>query len=113
MLDPMPIATCFTSADRPDLDPDEIVDEWARRSGIASGEMTVNVVSAAQGGEPYAVMAWLYLPSLWSREDVTALGEGLAAALAATFGIEPADVQVITSIVQPGFVVEAGQTLRW
>jgi hypothetical protein len=38
---------------------------------------------------------------------------GLASALADTFVIEPAAVQVVTSVVSSGSVVEAGRTLHW
>jgi hypothetical protein len=59
------------------------------------------------------VMAWLYLPSLWSEEDVVALGEGLAGALADVLHVSASAVQVLTSIVGSGSVVEGGETLRW
>lgn len=90
-----------------------IVAAWSERAGVDADEMTVNVVHAGQGGKRYAVMAWLYLPSLWSEEDVAALGEGLAAALADVADVQPSAVQVLTSIVTSGSVVEAGETLRW
>lgn len=109
----MPIANCFIGLVEEDLDPDVIVDAWSKRSGISSDEMTVNLIPMRAGGKRYAVTAWLYLPSLWSAQEITALGEGLAAALAVTFGVEPSAVQVVTSIVQSGSVVEAGETLRW
>lgn len=70
-------------------------------------------VQARQGGKKYAVMAWLYLPSLWSEEEVVLLSEGLAAALADVAQVEPSSVQVLTSILTSGSVVEVGTTLRW
>ena len=108
----MPIANCFLA---PDEEPDvqAIVAAWSQRSGIAADEMTVNVLRAKQGGKGYGVMAWLYLPSLWSKEDVVALGEGLAAALADVVHVHASEAQVVTSIVTSGLVVEAGETLRW
>ena len=39
--------------------------------------------------------------------------ERLAGALADTLNVEPSAVQVLTSIVPSGAVVEAGETLRW
>jgi len=108
----MPIANClFASEVNPH--PETIVTAWSHHAGIDPAEMTVNVVQARQGGKKYAVMAWLYLPSLWSEEEVVLLSEGLAAALADVAQVEPSSVQVLTSIVTSGSVVEVGTTLRW
>ena len=109
----MPIANCFIASPPDEPDAEATVAEWSHRSGIAADEMTVNVVHAQQGGKRYAAMAWLYLPSLWSEPDVVALSEGLAAALADVVRVRPSAVQVVTSIVTSGSVVEAGETLRW
>ena len=109
----VPIANCFTVSVPDDLDPDAIVEAWSSQAAISSEEMTVNLIPIRQGGKRYAVMAWLYLPSLWSAENITALGEGLAGALSVTLSVEPPAVQVLTSIVTSGSVVEAGETLRW
>jgi hypothetical protein len=59
------------------------------------------------------VMAWLYLPSIWPDDAVAALSEGLAAALAGAFFVELSSVQVVTSIVPSGLVVEDGETVHW
>lgn len=109
----VPIANCFAVSVPAGFDPDALVSAWARFSGIASDEMTVNLMRAEQGGKRYEVMAWLYLPSLWSERDAGALGEGLAAALADGLAVDPSAVQVVTSVVPSGAVVEAGRTLRW
>ncbi len=109
----MPIANCLLASPPDVVDADAIVTAWSARSGIDGAEMTVNVLHGRQGGKRYAAMAWLYLPSTWSEDDVVALGEGLAAALAEIGGVPPARVQVLTSIVTSGSVVEAGETLRW
>ena len=108
----MPIANCFVSAPH-EFDADAVVTVWSARSAIGADEMTVNVVQAGQGGKRYAAMAWLYLPSLWSGEHVVALSEGLAAALAEVLHAPSSAVQVITSVITSGLVVESGETLRW
>ena len=109
----MPIANCFVASPPDEPDPEAIVTAWSTRSGIDANEMTVNVVQGQQGGKRYAVIAWLYLPSLWSEADVVALSEGLAAALEEALRVPPRAVQVLTSIITSGFVVDAGKTLRW
>jgi hypothetical protein len=109
----MPIANCFFVSAKGEPDAEMIVAAWSNRSGIDADDMTVNVVHADQGGKRYAVMAWLYLPSLWSDEERVALSEGLAAALASVSGLELSAVQVINSIVTSGSAVESGKLLRW
>ena len=109
----MPIANCYFPSSREHPHAEKIVAAWSHRSGIDAGEMTVNVVTAHQGGKEYAVLAWLYLPSLWSEQEVAALAEGLAAALADVSDVQPSAVQVLTSVVSSGTVVEAGKTLHW
>ena len=109
----MPIANCIFVSASDDPDAQAIVNGWSAQSGIAADEMTINVLHARQGGKPYAVMAWLYVPSLWSDDDVVALGEGLAAALADVVHVPSSSVLVLTSIVTSGLVVEAGASLHW
>lgn len=110
----MPIANCFVSNDSPlAVDPEAVVEAWVAASGVETEEMTLNISAVDQGGKAYAVMAWLYLPSLWSEHHVIALSEGLAAALAGEAGVEPSAVQVITEIVESGAVVESGKIIRW
>ena len=53
---------------RDNLDPNAIVADWSKRSGIEPDEMTLNLVASRQGGKRYSAMAWLYLPSLWPDE---------------------------------------------
>jgi len=55
----MPIANCHVVSMLDDLDPNQIVAEWSKRSGIKPDEMTLNLVASRQGGKRYAAMAWL------------------------------------------------------
>ncbi len=109
----MPIANCFVAPSLDEPDPERIVAAWVARAGIGAEEMTVNVLRGAQGGKKYAVMAWLYLPSIWSEREVTVLSEGLAAALCDVCGVASTTVQVVTCVVSSGSVVESGTTLHW
>lgn len=112
----MPIANCIVSPSRCSQagDADGLVVLWARESGKSPEHMTVNIVERrAQVGSAYEVMATLWLPSLWSQADVDSLQVGLARALAAHFGVGLGSVHIITRIIEPGLVVEDGETLSW
>lgn len=110
----MPIANCFVRDDV--ADPAQVAElavRWSEESGIDGEHMTVNLARVTQAGAPYRVMAFLHLPSLWNAEQIDRLQLGLARALADYFGLPASEVHVITSIVQPGHVVEEGETQRW
>jgi hypothetical protein len=111
----VPIANCFVHDEvPPELEIDALTALWSEEAGVGTEQMTMNVISGSrQTGEPYRVMAFLYLPSLWSAQRVRQLQEGLARALARGFAVAPAEVQVITSIVESGHVVEGGETQAW
>jgi hypothetical protein len=47
---------------------------------------------------------------MWAEENVIAPSEGLAGALADLLHVEASAVQVLTSIVHSGLVVEGGET---
>jgi hypothetical protein len=111
----VPIANCFVHDEvSADFEVDALTALWSEESGIGSEHMTINLIAGArQAGAPYGVMAFLYLPSLWSSEQVRRLQEGLARALARGFAIAASEIQVITSIVESGYVVEGGETQDW
>jgi hypothetical protein len=111
----VPIANCFVRGGvATGAGVEGLTGLWAEESGIGDEHMTVNVlVGTGQSGAAYAILAFLYLPSLWKLEDVRRLQVGLARALARGFALDPADVQVITSIVESGHVVENGETQEW
>ena len=112
----MPIANCIVSprcyenaARSADL-----IQIWAHESGKSPDAMTVNIVlSTEQFGNPYDIMANLYLPSLWSKQDVALLQTGLAKALASYFEAPLNSVFVMTSILDSGQVVENGEQVVW
>jgi hypothetical protein len=111
----VPIATCFVRDGLPPaLEIDALTGLWSEESGVGSEQMTINLVAATlQAGAPYRVMAWLYLPSLWSSDQALQLQVGLARALGRAFAVELSEIQVITSIVESGQVVEGGETETW
>ena len=111
----MPIANCFVADEIPaDLESGALTALWSEESGIGSKQMTINVIAGIrQYGAPHRVVAFLYLPSLWSSEQVRQLQTGLAQALGRGFAVAVAEIQVITSIVASGQVVEGGETQTW
>jgi hypothetical protein len=111
----MPIVNCFVGEDvLGGADLEELVPLWAEESGVGAEQMTINVVSPSiQVGAGYQVMAFLFLPSLWSSEDVRRLQLGLASALRRAFAVPAAEVHVLTSIVESGHVVEDGEIVDW
>ena len=110
----MPIANCFVAGPVRSEARDGLIEAWARESGVAPDHMTVNLIGdVEQAGAPYAAMAILHLPSLWRPEQVDALQCGLAAALGEALGLDPAQVHVITTIVDSGHVVDGGNTREW
>ena len=111
----MPIANCFIAEETPaDLESGALTAFWSEESGIDSKQMTINVIAGIrQYGAPHRVMAYLYLPSLLCSEQVRQLQTGLAQALCRGFAVALADIQVITSIVASGQVVEGGETQTW
>lgn len=108
----MPVANCVVADDRAP-DPAAVVRLWSRAAGIGADEMTVNLVHATQGGRRYTAMAQLLLPSVWRGDDIERLSVGLARALAEATGAEPSAVQVITTVLTSGSVVEGGRIVHW
>ena len=111
----MPIANCFVTDELPPQSEIEaLTNLWSDEAELGAEHMTINVIAGTQqSGALYRVMAFLYLPSLWSSQQVRRLQEGLAKALCRGFAVTPAEVHVITSILEPGYVVEAGETQVW
>ncbi len=84
---------------------------WSAESELSGKHMTVNFLPGlCQSGAAYDLMAVLYLPTLWSEENVQALQVGLANALAKRLDVRPDRVHVMTTIIQSGRVVEDGRT---
>ncbi len=112
----MPIAHCILGPDiKLDISPVSlIVERWADYAGISGEHMTLTLTkSDVQIGVCYRVIATLYLPSLWSGENVGALQLALARSLADCFDCTLASVHVMAAIIQSGLVVEDGAIVEW
>jgi hypothetical protein len=109
----MPIANCIL-APGCELGGENLISLWADESAQSAQHMTVNIIrGSTQLGNRYQVMATLLLPSIWSKADVSSLQTGLARALARYFQVAISEVQVVTTIVESGMVVEDGEEIQW
>ena len=112
----MPIANCVVAKsylDKIDSSRD-LIKKWADESKMSSEHMTINLIANyAQFGNSYAVMARLFLPTLWSAKAVSSLQTGLARALSFYFQVGIDDVHVISCRIDSGLVVENGQEQAW
>ena len=111
----MPIAHCMMSQSvMESLSGVDLVALWGHYSEQSTEFMTVNILPVAkQFGQPYAVMATLYLPNLWPEGKVKRLQEGLAAAFVDALNMTAEQVHVLTQIVDSGRVVENGKVVEW
>lgn len=111
----VPIANCFVRGElSPSFDVEGLTALWSQESGVDAEQMTINLIPGTrQSGAAYPAMAFLYLPSLWSTEQVGQLQVGLARALSRAFAVPAAEVHVITSVVESGHVVESARTQEW
>ena len=109
----MPIANCIVAPHCPQGS-GELLEHWSAESGLSSEHMTVNLMTSHhQCGQSYSVMAVLLLPSAWSASHISALQTGLSRALAIYFDVALPEVHVVTTIIDSGMVVEAGQEVTW
>lgn len=112
----MPIANCILSPQINENSGDSVglIELWGKHSGVDTSEMTVTVVRAEeQVGKKYGAICTLSLPSLWSPESISSLQVGLSMAICEHFGLKVADVLVMTSLIDSGFVVEGCKEVGW
>ena len=109
----MPIANCIITPDCV-AGTIDLIEVWANESGQSPEYMAINIMNSNdQFGYNYKVMANLYLPSLWSGPNASALQMGLAKVLSKYFKQAIDQVHIVTTIVESGMVVEAGQEQKW
>ncbi len=109
----MPIAHCYTKL-KLDNDKKNLVRDWAEESSVDGNYMTINFITIAQQlGSAYSIMVNLYLPNLWSEDQVKIIQSSLAVVLAKHFGIHINEIHVITQLVESGHVFENGEQQSW
>jgi hypothetical protein len=112
----MPVANCLVQKGcyKKVSSSESLIELWAAESGLSSDHMTVNLSPCSeQRGSAYNIMAVLYLPSKWSKQDINLLQTGLAYALTRYFNVDINTVHVMTHIVESGMVVEKGEIVTW
>ena len=113
----MPIANCHLLTDAYESyrnNAIDLIELWSAHSAESTKHMTINFIKIdEQFGQRFAVTAWLYLPTSWSSTSVDRLQTGLASALAEGLKLNPEEVQVITTPVSSGHVVERGELVQW
>jgi hypothetical protein len=112
----MPVANCLVQKGcyQKVSNSESLIELWAAESGLSSDHMTVNLSACSeQRGNAYNIMAILYLPSKWSKQDINLLQTGLAYALTRYFNVDINTVHVMTQIVESGMVVEKGEIVTW
>ncbi|MEQ8475359.1 hypothetical protein [Fulvivirga sp.] len=111
----MPIANCYINTKIPaKTDFNSIVAEWSDKIGASPNDVTINVFTDfVQYGNKDAVMVNLFLPSLWSKQEIENIQSSLSGLLEKHLGIEPDQVFIMTSIIQSGHVFSDGKTENW
>lgn len=112
----MPIANCLVHKGcyQKVSSTESLIELWAAESGMSSEHMTVNITQyAEQRGNAYNIMAVLYMPSIWCKQDVNLCQTGLAYALTRYFNVNINTVHVMTHILESGMVVENGEIVEW
>lgn len=112
----MPIANCFLKKEitvTPQL-LEQIVADLSTATGVDIKDICINLVSDFyQAGQQYKVFVNLYLPSLWFPKDVNKVQLAFLETIIKHLSVTNEEVFIITSIVQPGNVVENGEIIDW
>ena len=112
----VPIANVYISAQLAEdtESVDRLIAGWSSHAGVSGEHMTINlIVRHAQVGSPFEIMAFLFLPTLWSDAQVESLQHGLARSLSDVYATDLASIQIVTLPVASGHAVTGGQTDSW
>ncbi len=111
----MPFAVCYLDKEKlKGADFETLVSEWARTIEVSEEDITLNLVTnRAQFGSRFPVVANLYLPSLWSEDQVQIIQETLSSLVEKYLDVESDEIFIMTSIVLSGHVYSNGKAERW
>ena len=111
----MPVANCFIKERNVSQEEmQKLTTKWSDDIGVNLQDVCLTFVpNCMQAGQRYEIMVNLYLPSLWTKEDIKRIPKSLHQNLCDHFEVSASEVFIITSIVQSGHVVENGQIVEW
>ena len=111
----MPIANCFikdTPVDQLELQ--DLAEKWASEVNVDVKDICLTFSPhCVQGGQQYKVLVNLYLPSLWSDDQVKNIQKSLLGLLMDFLEVTASEVFIMTSIIGSGHVVENGEIVEW
>lgn len=112
----MPIATCILSPSVSEKlgSVTSLIELWGKHSGLDTSEMTIMVLRGnEQLGKEYLAVSTLNLPTMWSPKSINSLQVGLSNAISEYYDLEISKVIVMTSLIEPSYVVEGGEVIEW
>ncbi len=111
----MPIANCFIKEKQISLkELRKLSESWASEIQVDVDDVCLTFIpDCIQAGQQYKVLVNLYLPSLWSEDQVNHIQKSLLGILCGFFKVDSSQVFIMTSIIQSGHVVESGEIVKW
>jgi hypothetical protein len=111
----MPIAICYTNENIIDnLSLQQLIAEWATLIQVDTKDIHVSMVyPQLQSGQTYKLLAHVFLPTLWTYEEVNNIQLSFHRLLMKYGGLLPADIFIITTLVPSAQVVENGSLVTW
>ena len=110
----MPIANCIVKKKYSSNILKLIPKELATDLNIDIKDITINFIeSFFQAGNPYEIMIFLKLPSIWEDKDIKRIEKGFVSIFSKIINISVQDIFLITEIIQSGHVVDNGEIEYW
>ena len=111
----MPIANCFIKEKKiARQNIQDLAEKWASEVKVDVKDICLTFIpDCIQAGQQYKVLVNLYLPSLWSKDQVKHIQKSLLGILCGFFNVDASKVFIMTSNIQSGHVVENGEIVKW
>ena len=111
----MPIVNCFIKEKYFDQTVfDALTEGWSIEIGVALDDITINwIVINGQSGQSYEAMVHLYLPTVWSEDQIAQIQLNLLKLIAKHLALEPDHILIMTSMIPSGQVVSNGEVEKW